>query len=231
MPDSPAAGPSGAPRRGRPPSGGRAAILAATLELLRERGASRLTTREVAARAGVSEGSVFYHFTDRSGLLTAVIEDGLQALQAVHAGDVPAADLRGRLDQFAANIEGFLDQALVVMIAAQSDSELRAALAGYLTDNDLGPHRGVQALTAYLRGEQEAGAVRDDIDASAVAFYVVSSCFLRVSQRQMIGAAYGPDLPRRDQLTDTLSTLLAPPAPPGSPVSPPAARARPASTG
>jgi AcrR family transcriptional regulator len=215
MPDSPAAGRSGPARRGRPPSGGRQAILAATLELLRDRGASRLTTREVAARAGVSEGSVFYHFTDRSGLLTAVIEDGLQALQAVHAGGPPAADLRGRLDQFAANIEAFLDQALVVMIAAQSDSELRAALAAYLTGNDLGPHRGVQALAAYLRGQQATGAVRNDIDPSAVAFYLVSSCFLRVSQRQMIGAAYGSDLPRRDQLIETLTTLLTPPAPAG----------------
>ena len=35
-------------RRGRPPAGGREAILAAALQLLRERGIARVTSREVA---------------------------------------------------------------------------------------------------------------------------------------------------------------------------------------
>src|SRR4051812_50101602 len=65
-------------RRGRPPSGGREAILEATLALLRERGVARLTTRDVAERAGVSEASVYYHYTDKAGLLRAVFEAGLR---------------------------------------------------------------------------------------------------------------------------------------------------------
>ena len=210
MSTNPAAGRPDTPRRGRPPSGRREAILAATLDLLREQGASRLTTREVATRAGVSEGSVFYHFTDRIGLLTAVIQDGSRVL-GLHVNGVAEDSVRDSLDRFTAAVEGFLDKALVAMIAAQSDAELRTALASYLATNDLGPHRGVLALAEYLGSEQAAGRIRDDVDPRAVAFFVVAAGFLRASQRQMIDENYGAELPNRDQLIAALDTLLAPP--------------------
>ena len=44
-----------------------------------------MTSREVAALAGVSEASVFYHYKDRAGLLQAVFEEGLEPLQALAA--------------------------------------------------------------------------------------------------------------------------------------------------
>jgi AcrR family transcriptional regulator len=217
MTATPASGRPAARRRGRPPSGGREAILVAARDLLRERGASKLTTREVAARAGVSEGSVFYHFTDRTGLLTAVIEEGLRPLHALHGNGIAGESVRDGLDRFSAAVDGFLDHALVVMIAAQSDAELRDGLAGYLLGQDLGPHRGVQALADYLRAEQAAGTIRSDVDPTAIAFLVVSSCFLRVGQRQMIAETYGRELSGRDDVTDALVTLLQPPDPPARP--------------
>src|ERR1700744_2180176 len=95
-------------RRGRPPSGGREAIVDATLALLRERGVARLTTRDVAERAGVSEASVYYHSTDKAGLLRAVFTAGLQRLQrAALTGD-------DALVEFGRELERFLEQALPV---------------------------------------------------------------------------------------------------------------------
>src|SRR5882672_9193588 len=102
-------------RRGRPPSGGKEAILTATLELLRERGIARLTTREVAARSGVSEASVFYHYKDRAGLLQAVFVRGLKPLQAETEGDIDGSDQIEVLLRIGEGIERFLDQALPVM--------------------------------------------------------------------------------------------------------------------
>ena len=102
-------------------------------------------------------------------------------------------------------------QALVAMIAAQSDAELRAALTVYLSTNDLGPRRGVVALAEYLTSQQTAGNIRDDVDPGAIAFFVVAAAFLRASQRQMIDESYGAGLPSRDQLIEALSTLLAAP--------------------
>jgi AcrR family transcriptional regulator len=196
-------------RRGRPPSGGREAILEAALELLRERGIARLTTREIAAAAGVSEASIFYHYRDRAGLLTAVFAEGLKPLQAL--GDDLATrgeDLHELLERFGPVLEQFLDQALPVMTAAQSDTELRDALAAHMNEFDLGPHRGVINLGAVLAREQAAGRIRTDVDPEAVALLFVGACFIRASQRQMhIPSA---QLPKLEDVTAALETMLRP---------------------
>jgi AcrR family transcriptional regulator len=201
-------------RRGRPPSGGREATLAAALEVLTERGTARLTTREVAQRAGVSEGSVFYHFTDRTGLLTAVIEDGVQSLGAMGQGRIVADDVEQGIAMFIRAVEGFLEKALVVMIAAQSEAELRTALAEHLQTKDMGPHRGVNVLVDFLRTRQKEGAIRPDVDVDTIAALVYASCFQRISQRMMISSAQGDLMPAPEVIAATMSHLLTGPAVP-----------------
>src|ERR1700758_4873047 len=103
--------PEGVKRRGRPPAGGREAILAAALQLLRERGIARVTSREVASLAGVSEASVFYHYKDRAGLLRAVFEDGLRPLHELASeGGLAGVDLHEALSRYGATLEEFLHQ-------------------------------------------------------------------------------------------------------------------------
>ncbi|MBV9808665.1 MAG: TetR/AcrR family transcriptional regulator [Solirubrobacterales bacterium] len=196
-------------RRGRPPAGGREAILAAALELLRERGIARVTAREVAALAGVSEASVFYHYKDRAGLLRAVFEQGLQPLKELAESVARAGpDLHQVLVRYAITLEQFLDQALPVMAAAQSDVALRDAMAEYMTEQDLGPHRGVAALGDFLAAEQAAGRVRAEVDPHATAMLFVGACYTRAAQRQM--PAHVAELPSREEVIDAFEALLAP---------------------
>jgi AcrR family transcriptional regulator len=196
-------------RRGRPPAGGREAILEAALELLRERGIGRLTTREIASLAGVSEASIFYHYGDRAGLLKEVFAHGLRPLQALaEARELAGPDRIGVLRRFAETLEQFLDQALPVMNAAQSDTELRDALSAYMTENDLGPHRGVQALGGYLAAEQAAGRARADVDPHAVALMLVSTCLARAYQRQL--PVHRAPLPGLGNVIAALDAMLAP---------------------
>jgi AcrR family transcriptional regulator len=205
--------PDDAPRRrGRPPAGGREAILAAALQLLRERGIARVTSREVAAQAGVSEASVFYHYKDRPGLLKAVFEQGLRPLQELAlGGGLAGADLHDALARFGETLDAFLDQALPVMAAAQSDTALRDALVAYMTEQNLGPHRGVDALGAYLAGEQAAGRVRAGVDPRAAAMLFVGACYTRAAQRQM--PAGTGRLPGLEEIIRATEQLLAPEPP------------------
>jgi AcrR family transcriptional regulator len=198
-------------RRGRPPAGGREAILAATLELVREHGVARLTTREVADRAGVSEASVYYHYSDKAGLLRAVLESGLEPLRTFAERGIPGGERADVLAGFARALERFLDQALPVLFAAQSDARLREDLAAYMAENDLGPHRGVRALGDYLAAEQAQGRARAGVDPQATGFLLVAACFLRATQRQIMGAAsHREPLPSLERTVAALDALLRP---------------------
>ena len=58
-----------------------ARILEATREEIAENGVRGLRVQNVAKRAGVSLGLVYYHFEDRAGLLTATIDSVNQAVE------------------------------------------------------------------------------------------------------------------------------------------------------
>jgi len=195
-------------RLGRPPSGRPEAILSATLLLLRERGIARLTTREIAEQAGTSEATIFYHYRDRAGLLEAVFARGLEPLRALSRGGIEGDDHAAVLRHLGEAIEHFLDQSLPVLVAAQSDTQLRDALATYMATHDLGPHRGIQTLSAYLRAEQKADRIRPDADADVLALMFIGSSFLRVFQRQLTGS--DRSLPSLHATADALDTLLRP---------------------
>ena len=60
----------------------RAVILAEAARLVAERGADRVSLRELARGAGVSHAAPAHHFTDRRGLFTALATQGFQLLAA-----------------------------------------------------------------------------------------------------------------------------------------------------
>jgi AcrR family transcriptional regulator len=60
----------------------RAVILAEAASLVAERGADRISLRELARSAGVSHAAPAHHFTDRRGLFTALATQGFRMLAA-----------------------------------------------------------------------------------------------------------------------------------------------------
>lgn len=63
----------------------RAVILTEAARLVAERGADRVSLRELAREAGVSHAAPAHHFTDRRGLFTALATEGFQLLAAALA--------------------------------------------------------------------------------------------------------------------------------------------------
>ena len=198
-------------RRGRPPAIGRDELLSSALAVLRERGVARLTTREVAARAGVSEGSIFYHFGDRQALLTAVFGEALRPLFAFKNDLDPTAvgslsDVRQVLEHYVGAVHTFLDDGLEVLVAAHGDGGLRDEVGAVVDANDFGPHRGVAAMGAYFGALREAGLVAADVDTDAVAYLMVSATFLRSAQPKLFG--HSKAVPPMTDVIDTVLRML-----------------------
>ncbi len=213
MPDAAAAGPVKR-GRGRPSAGAREAILAAALGVISEEGLSKLTTREVARRAGVSEASVFYHFRDKVGLVQEVILAGLAPLQGLDADLLTGRTgepLEETLRAIGTALESFLDRTMPVVEALQADAALRAEFAVRLAERDLGPHRGVRLIAAHLEEMRQRGAVRPDADTQAAALMLAGGCFLRSWQRYLTGRE--GLLPSLEEATRGMARLLSPSPP------------------
>ncbi|MFE3956361.1 TetR/AcrR family transcriptional regulator [Nocardia sp. NPDC059091] len=188
--------------RGRPSTGVREAVIANAQQVLAESGLARLSTKEIAARAGVAESSIFYHFGDRMGLLQAVIRHQLRPLVDLLA-DAPAADLRTALRALLATLEEFFVSALPVMAAVQSDAELGAVYRERSRDLDLGPHRAVDAVVAYLsaRGIEAA-------DLRTPALLLVGAAHQRALQRQLSPPDALAELPSLDAIVEVALPLF-----------------------
>ncbi|MBS0461370.1 MAG: TetR family transcriptional regulator [Proteobacteria bacterium] len=63
----------------------REVLLAAALQVFRERGVARTRLSDVAERAGVTRGAIYWHFKDKAELFQAVCERGTMPVEALLA--------------------------------------------------------------------------------------------------------------------------------------------------
>jgi hypothetical protein len=70
----------------------------------------------------------------------------------------------------------------------------------------------VQTLGAHLAAGQRAGTVRPDLDPEATALMFVSSCLLRVAQRQFVGHPDAPPVPSLERTVAAFEALIRPAA-------------------
>ena len=93
----------------------RTALLQAARELFTERGYADTGTEDIAQRAGVTRGALYYQFRDKPGLFRAVLEDlnlniSTQVVSAMQANQEEPGDLWDLLVN--AGTEAFLDGCL-----------------------------------------------------------------------------------------------------------------------
>ncbi len=115
-------------------------LLRATIELLQERGYHGLTTKEVAARAGFSNGALMHHFSTKAELVIAAgayiygrhIENGRKAANSATARSNP-------LKAFIADCEEvYLGSSFIptieMMVPARSDPLMNAPFDAFMHD-------------------------------------------------------------------------------------------------
>jgi AcrR family transcriptional regulator len=170
----------------------REAILTAAEALLIEEGVDRLSTVEVAKRAGAAESSIFYHFGDRLGLLHAII----RAHEPLYTDIAQQVDVRVGQGSLRENLvvlldalESFFVRITPIIVTMQADARLRAEFAARGRELDGGPHRALALLVPYLAEEQKAGRVRADCNLQAAALMLVGTAHQHALYRHLTGEA------------------------------------------
>jgi AcrR family transcriptional regulator len=165
------------PERGRHDKEGRQrALVEAATAVFAERGFDAATTREVAERAGCSEGLIHRYFGGKRGLLMAVVE-----LRALSVGR-DFEEQVGQFERLEDEIRAIL--AYAVQSASSARDCLRVSVGQAIVDPDIGQSVGrlfcdrrAERVRRRLERHREAGRVRADADLAAAAQAIVGVGF------------------------------------------------------
>jgi AcrR family transcriptional regulator len=136
------------------PEDRRAALVAATIPLLREHGLD-VTTRQIAQAAGVAEGTIFGVFPDKTSLIQAAVMEVLDPDQPISPlVDIdPSLDLRARMTEATARLQDAFTRNATIFHAVRSlaftsfDAEFRQRMMA-------GRQRTVQGLTELIEPDR-----------------------------------------------------------------------------
>ena len=169
----------------------RQALMDAASRVFQQRGFARATTREIAATAGVAEGTIYRHFADKHALFREVffaavgsMGEELRRLPE-RAGD---GTVRGNLEYLFGLLGTLQERSAPLMASMSADPELASSFAAHVADNALeGFDLSTPAapVAAYIRAEQRLGRIRADVDAVEAAAVVVALPFARATERAL----------------------------------------------
>jgi AcrR family transcriptional regulator len=170
--------------------GTREKIVEAAERVMRERGLSRSTTKEIARAAGYSEGTLYKHFESKEDLFLAVLAERLPSFLAL-TEELPArvgrGTVRGTLEDVANTALVFYAEIVPMAASIFSEPGLLARHREGIHKRGSGPRMVNEALAAYLDAEKRLGRVREDADAEAVAAMVLGACYQRAFFRSFLG--------------------------------------------
>lgn len=140
------------------------ALVQAALELLEEGGATELSLRAAARRAGVSTAAPYRHFADRDALLSAVASVGYRELAAQLAAANPSPKSPDDLADIAIAYVNF---------ALQRPGLFRAMFAEPCDPTSPERVAAVEAISEYLRSIVRQAIPTSDPDAMANAVWAL----------------------------------------------------------
>ena len=158
----------------------RARLIKATTELITRIGYANVTTRGIAAAAGVAEGTLYRHFPDKTALFFAAALDRHGAILdwvATLPDRAGSGDVDSNLFECLSRLAGLRADIVPLELAVLADPELARRHPGGLQaagEQAVGPPKYV---AAYLAAEQELGRVRSDIDTTHAAIVLLTVLF------------------------------------------------------
>ncbi len=165
-------------------------ILRAAITTVRAHGIAGSTTRAIAAEAGIAEGSIYRHFSDKIDVVQTAVVAFLVPSYRDYIGDLPGkagtATPAARLREVLRKTMAFYRDLIPLMATLYSENALRDRYQAQLVGGR-GPHRASEAVAAYLAGELSLGRLPSGIDPQAAAQMLLGACFQQVFFEQTLG--------------------------------------------
>jgi AcrR family transcriptional regulator len=185
----------------------------AALELIRERGIGRVTTKDIAAAADAAEGSLFKNFGDKMGLLVELLSYELPENRAWRevGGMFPPGqgDMISALVVIMERAIDFYAAALPLIAGSYADQELLRRHRQRNRERHMGPQLAMEAIEDYLMGWQRAGALDRDADCYAMALALCGSAQMYAYTDRIVGADVLPES-RNALIHAVLRTVVGP---------------------
>jgi AcrR family transcriptional regulator len=171
----------------------RKAVLTTTLDLLSQRGYEAMTTRDIAAHAGVNEASLFRRWGTKAAIVA-------EALQNYSATETPTPDtgalrtdllalLRGIIARIQTPLGKVIDQ---IVVGQNTQPELEEVRRAYWRDR-------FKRAEAIIQRAKDRGELPEDIDAHFLVEVAIGPIVVR---------ANATDQPLDDQLPEQIVTLI-----------------------
>lgn len=166
-------------------------IFQAAIDIFSERGFDKATMDDIAARANVAKGTIYYHFKSKEELFLFLVEEGVDLLQeAVNEQILP--DMRGKdrllaaLRQQIEFFEEYRDFCIIMLREAwgaeQRQKEFRKMLMGY-----------TKTLEGFIRqGIEEGDFLATDPELAAWTVFggsAITSLHILLSRREYVADA------------------------------------------
>jgi AcrR family transcriptional regulator len=178
-------------------------ILRAALELFTEKGIHATTTKDIARRAGVSEGALYRHFSSKQELAEDLYITHLSYFTAqLDRSVLVAPTFRGRLDALVDGCFRFFDE----------DRTLFTYLI-LSEHNELGrTSRKVRHVRHLVRDILEEGRRKGEIREGDIELFgaMVIGMMIRIAVFRIYGLITGDLLPRAPEVADACHRVLAP---------------------
>ena len=175
----------------------RAKLIKATLSVVAEVGYAKTSTRAIATKAKVAEGTLYRHFPDKMSLFfAAALEPSEAVLEWVEALPTKAGKrtVEGNLVDALFQLSSLQERVLPLEIAIQNDPELAAHRRSSLAQSSGSLAGPPEALVAYLEAEQSLGRLNKAVHPRAAAMTLLAALF----GIGMMSAARGGRIQRPD---------------------------------
>jgi AcrR family transcriptional regulator len=183
-------------------------ILDASWDIVTRQGFAFATTKNIAVRAGIAEGTIYNHFTDKTEIIMALALERAGDVRSIFRelnGKIGTGQVSDNLVSALAALLPFYENLQLVISGLFLDLALLEKLRTIRAETDRGPHRSHRHLGEYLEAEQAQRRLPGNRDTAQLADILIGAIHERAFLNVLAGRKFSPE----EAIAFSLATVAA----------------------